>query len=94
MVSSDRMYALNNGLTIDINDIKHAKKLDIRLGLHIGSGTYSHVYKAKYKSTPVALKICDNMGVVKRLVNQELAVFEFLKVISLFLSLIQLNGNS
>ena len=81
MMTTDRMCALMNGLSIDINDLEHAEKNNIRFGLHIGSGTYSHVYKASHKSGAVALKVCENTGVVKRLVTQESAVFDILKVI-------------
>ena len=59
---NDRLSGLKNGLSIAVNDLLHAKKLDIMFGLHIGLGTYSSVYKVKYKTDIVALKVCEKTG--------------------------------
>ena len=73
--------ALVKPTVISNKDVKHALKLNIVFGLHMGSGTYANVFKARYESKMVAMKVTDYASSCKRLAKQELSVLQILKVI-------------
>ncbi|XP_054157171.1 testis-specific serine/threonine-protein kinase 3-like [Oppia nitens] len=64
--------------TITIDDLKHARSLSLVLGIRIGSGTFSDVFIAKYKSRRVAVKFNDKRLVREKYNDQELVVINIL----------------